>query len=485
MPDLMLRLEPGRLPGQHGATAALVTAIRDAARTGRLRAGDRLPSSRALAADLGVSRGVVTNAYDHLIADGLLSARHGAGTYLTAAVTTTTPSDGADAGTDPGGTGPATGAGAGADHRPPGRPRYDLATGAPDLRTFPRAAWVAAVRRALATASHTELGYGDVAGSARCRAALAAYLNRVRGTAATPELLHVTSGVAQAEALLVRVLAEAGHRRLAVEDPSHAAHRDLLTASGLELVPVPVDEHGVDVAALAASDARALLCSPAHQYPTGAVMAPHRRAQLLAWARERDGIVIEDDYDAEFRYDREPVAALHSLDPGRVVLLGSVSKALAPGLRLGWALLPAWLAEPMRAQRRRLDLGNPVIDQLTFTELLTTGRYERHLHAERRRYRRRRDAFVAALRAAWPGARVRGVAAGLHLLLELPAGTDERRVVERAAALGVAVEPVGPMRWRPGPAALVIGFARIGAGALTEAAALLAEAGRSRGLAVG
>ncbi|GAA1069836.1 PLP-dependent aminotransferase family protein [Kitasatospora arboriphila] len=454
MTELLLPFDPS---GGSGLTARLTAALREAVRQGRPPAGGRLPATRTLARDLGVSRGTVVEAYAQLVAEGYLVSRPGAGTRVADGIAPPPPAP------PPGPSAPAV--------------RYDLKPGTPDLSLFPRAAWQAALRRALAAAEHTALGYGDPAGHPALRAELAAHLGRVRAAAADPGRLTVVGGVAQGLALTARQLVRHGHRAVAVEDPGSPGTFGLLRAHGLEPLGVPVDGHGLDVDALARTGARAVLVTPAHQYPTGVVLAPERRAALIAWARRTGGVVVEDDYDAEFRYDREPVGCLQGLAPDLVVHLGSLSKSLAPGLRLGWAVLPEPMVEEFRTDKQYTDLGCSALDQLAFARLLADGGHDRHLRAVRARYRARRDALAEALARHLPDAAVRGVSAGLHLYLDLPPGCAERPVVEAAAARGVRVEPVAPTRLTaPGPPALVLGHAALPERRLARAAQLLAEA---------
>jgi GntR family transcriptional regulator/MocR family aminotransferase len=455
LPELHLRIEraSGDLAGQVAAE------LRTAVRSGRLVGGERLPASRDLARDLGISRGVVVEAYEQLVAEGFLVARQGSGTRVAEAGTTAAP-------VDPAAPAPTA----------PHRIVYDLRVGTPDLAAFPRRAWLAAVRQVLATAPHQALGYADPGGVAELRAELAAYLRRVRAADVDPGRLVVVGGVAQGLQLVIRDLARPGPIPLAVEDPHSVRTLALLEAAGAVRVPVPVDHEGIVVAALRRTPARAVLVTPAHQYPTGVVLSPRRRAELVAWAAEVDGLVLEDDYDAEFRYDRDPVGCLQGLCPQRVVLLGSVSKSLAPGLRLGWLVAPPPLAAAVAAARATSDLGSPVIDQLALAQLIAAGAYDRQLRLLRRRYRARRDALTGALARWLPGAVVHGVSAGIGLYVELPPGLDEAAVVEAAAEGGVAVEGVAPMRIAaPGPPALVLGFARLPEDRLAEAVRLLAE----------
>ena len=437
-----------------GVGARLTRSLREAIGAGRFPPGTRLPSSRVLAADLGVSRGVVVAAYEQLVAEGRLVARRGSGTRVP---------DAAGIGVRDA-TVPATPERA----LPPGMvPNGLLRPGVPDLALFPRAVWRRAYERALATLPDSGLGYGDPAGAPLLRAELAGYLGRVRSARVSAHDLLVTTGAAQAFALFASALRRAGIDRIGVEEPGSRAVNEQLAVHGLATVPVPVDSEGLDVAALAGTDLAAVLVTPAHQFPTGVVLSPGRRAELLAWARRRDGLVLEDDYDAEFRYDREPVGCLQGLAPDRVVLVGSVSKALAPALRLGWLCAPPAWRDAFAALKAHADLGGPVLEQVAFAHLLADGGYDRHLRRARRMHRVRRDALLAALRLHLPGARVTGVAAGLHLLIELPPTVDTDELVARAYELGLAPLAAGH--------GLVLGYAAHSPDQLDEAVRLLAS----------
>jgi len=418
-PELLveLRREDGSLRAQ------VEDGLRDAVRRGRLAGGDRLPSSRALARDLGVSRRLVVDAYEQLLAEGYLAARRGAGTFVAEGT--------ADAGA------PAAGAAA----QRPAALAFDFFPGAPDLASFPRAAWLRATRDVLREAPDRAWRYPDVRGAAPLRRALAAHLRRVRGVAADPERLVVVGGATQGLALLGRTLAEAGERAIAVEDPSLPPHRLVLAAAGLEVLPVAVDGDGLRVDALQRSGARAVVVTPAHQFPLGMALAPPRRAALLGWARA-GGLVIEDDYDAEFRYDRAPLGALQGLAPERVAYLGSASKTLAPALRLGWLVLPAGLVEPVARHKALDDAGEPVLEQLVLARLLDSAAYDRHLRIARRRNRSRRDALAAALAAHLPGVRLEGLAAGLHVVARLERPLPAAALAAAAAERSVGVYPV-------------------------------------------
>ncbi|MFC5182023.1 MocR-like pyridoxine biosynthesis transcription factor PdxR [Actinomadura harenae] len=482
MTDLHLALDhaAGRLAAQ------LAAGCRDAIRTGRLAAGTRLPSSRDLARDLGVSRGVVVTAYEQLIAEGFLVARRGDGTRV-APNARPVPESSAE-GRQPEGRPAPRRHGQLTDPPPrlaPSAPeegdaagvRFDLTPGRPDLAAFPRSRWLAAYRTALQSVPHRALTYPDPGGVPELRAGLAAYLGRVRAAHADAAQVVIMNGVALGLSSAVRALVAAGRTTLALEDPASERQLPMLEATGARIVRVPVDAGGLDVAALARTGADAVLVTPAHQYPTGVVLAPERRAALVDWARAADAVIVEDDYDAEFRYDGDPVGCLQGVAPERTVLLGSVSKALAPGMRLGWAVAPPWMASDLREHRELSDLGGPVLDQHAFARFLADGAYDRHLRAMRRRYRSRRDALVAALHEHIPDAVVRGISAGVHLYLELPAGTSETAVVDVAAESGVRVSGASEM-WsaeqrRP---ALVLGYAALAEPRLHEAARVLGAA---------
>ena len=429
--------------------AQLEDAICAAITGGGAPAGTRLPASRVLAEALGVSRGVVSEAYAQIAAEGWIEIRHGAAPVVRA-------------------TGVASEADGIAPAPPDPAPRLDLTATAPDLSAFPRRAWSAALRHVLATMPDAALDYGEPHGDPELRAELAAYLVRVRGVA--PASLVVTGGYTQGLWLTCRALAARGARRVAVEDPSLDDSWATIRSAGLEVVGVPVDEHGIDPGSL---DADAVLVTPAHQFPTGAVLAPERRRALLAWG----GIVIEDDYDSEYRYDRAPIGTLQRLAPDRVVYLGTASKTLAPALRLGWLLAPPALAEAIAHERWAVDSGGAAIAARAYARLLATGEVDRHLRRTRREYRERRDRLVAALLERLPACEVAGVAAGLHLLLRLPAGTDERAVVDTLAARRIRIRGLGSYRLTPriDDPALVLGYGRIPLASIDAAVAALAE----------
>ncbi|WP_411110377.1 PLP-dependent aminotransferase family protein [Streptomyces sp. c-19] len=477
---------------------ALQEALREAVRSGRLAAGTRLPSTRELAADLGVSRGLVTEAYEQLTAEGYLRSGRGAGTWVgeAARARRTDRSGAMDGGlgsTPDGRLGPGADGGAPVrgvrapdpvpDPVPDGgaaRVLVDFRPGTPDLSLFPRAAWAAAQRAVLTRLPHPALGYPDPRGLPELREALAGMLARRRGVVADPERLVVCSGVAQASTLLGFVLRARGLDAVGIEDPGSPEHGRLFASTGLDTVWLPLDEEGLRPGPLAASGVRAVVVTPSHQFPSGISWSAGRRAALLDWARAVDGYVLEDDYDGDFRYDRAPVGALQGLDPERVVYAGSVSKSLAPGLRLGWTLVPEALLGEVVERKRTMDLGNPVLDQAVLAEFVRRGGYDRQLRRCQRAYRERRDALLGALAEHLPGTRVSGIAAGLHVIARVPAdfGPPER-FLARAAEAGVALRPLedyGTARPADGDVRLVIGYAHLAPSAVTAGIRLVAVA---------
>ncbi|MFI6521883.1 PLP-dependent aminotransferase family protein [Spirillospora sp. NPDC050679] len=500
--------------------------------TGRLRAaisggalpvGSRLPATRVLAAELRVSRGVVTEAYQRLAEDGQVEGRGRAGTVVVAAPLAVRPAGADLAGARPEDVDPAVADPVGADlvstgsadvgsadagpvgagpmgvragrgrvggalpaeelfEAEPGSEvfdalreapcRIDLTPGVPELAAFPRAAWMRAERAVLAGLPASGFGYGDPRGTPALRAAVADWLARNRGIRASPDEVVVVAGTAQALALLTRVLHADGIGAVAVEDPGSLGVRRHLRDGGMETPPVPVDGQGVRVDALRACGAPAVLLTPAHQFPMGVVLGGERRRELMGWARD-GGLVIEDDYDAEHRYDRPPVGALRALLAEHVCYAGSVSKLLAPALRVGWVLVPSRHREALVAAKRYADLGNAALPQLVLAELMRSGRLERHLRMVRGRHRRRRDTMIEAIRAHLPGAVVHGAAAGLHLTVTFDSGPPDRDLAAAALARGVKAQPLSWHRQRPGRPGLVLGYAASAPSEIAEGVAVL------------
>jgi GntR family transcriptional regulator/MocR family aminotransferase len=441
------------LSGAGGRRAVLIRALRDAVREGRLAPGTRLPPYRSLAADLGIARNTVAEAYAELVAEGWLTARQGSGTRV------------AERSAPPARTRAPKRAPSRAPTRPatPAPPTYDLRQGQPDAASFPRTAWLAAARRALNSAPNEAFGPGDPQGRIELRRALAGYLGRARGVRTDPERIVVCSGFAHG----LRLLFGSGgggvlRGPLAVESYGLGFHRSILETAGVRTVPLGLDEKGAQVEELTGSQrVRGVLLTPAHQFPTGGPLHPARRAAVIDWARNRGGLLLEDDYDGEFRYDREPVGAVQGLDSEHVVYMGSVSKSLSPGVRLGWLVLPEHLVEGVVAAKGEREAWVSVIDQLTLADLIESGHYDRHIRRMRQRYRHRRDQLVAALAAHAPHISPTGVAAGLHAVLRLPPGT-EQSTAKAAAWQGLALEGLAgfrhPEATMPAPDGLVVGY---------------------------
>ncbi|MFC9679735.1 PLP-dependent aminotransferase family protein [Streptomyces sp. NPDC056948] len=413
------------LSGPGGRRTALIRALREAVRDGRLAPGTRLPPYRSLAADLGVARNTVADAYAELVAEGWLTARQGSGTRVAERAEPLRPAARVP------------------KKAPPraGGPRHNLLQGTPDISAFPRAAWLASYRRALQRAPNEVFGPGDPAGRAELREALTEYLARARGVRTEPGRIVICSGFAHA----LRLLFGGGVLRgpLAVEAYGLGFHREVLAGAGVRTVPLPLDEHGAQVDRLGRE--RAVLLTPAHQFPTGGPLHPARRAAVIDWARARGGLVLEDDYDGEFRYDRRPVGAVQGLDPEHVIHIGSVSKSLSPAVRLGWMVLPERYVEDVLAVKGEREAWASVFDQLSLADFVVSGSYDRHVRRMRQRYRSRRDRLVAALAEHAPQVEVTGVAAGLHAVLRLPPGT-EASAVKAAAWRGIALDGLGAFR---------------------------------------
>ena len=439
-------------------TSQLRRRLLDAIRSGTLRAGVQLPSTRALAAQFGISRPLVLDVYAQLAAEGYLILRRGARPVV-AAVAATTAAEAPVA--------------APADHI-----RFDLRPAMPDVGQFPRKAWLRAIRNVLGELPAGELGYGDLRGSIVLRTVIADYLGRVRGVRADPSRIYITSGFAEGRALTGAAFHARGIRRLAVENPSYSDWV-AVDKAGLTRIPIPVDERGMDVDGLAASAAQAAFVTPSHQFPIGGVLSADRRQRLVRWLRDRDGFALEDDYDAEFRYDQAPVGALQGLAPDRVIYAGTVSKTLAPALRLGWLVVPPDLVGTMNDELRRWSEGPPRIDQDALADLIGSGFYDRHLRRMRRLYRDRRDRLIDRLARALPGSDIEGAAAGLHVTLRLPAAIDEAGEMAIVAALGrrgVATEGLSRYsRTATGPRRLFLGYGRASDSAIDQGVEVLAD----------
>ena len=445
-----LHLEPRTGETLRGALERI---LREAILSGALREGVRLPPSRALAREFGVSRGVVTDAYEQLEAQGFLVTRPRASTLV------------------------APIARGDVDRRqkepPAATPHYDFTPTTPDVSLFPLSQWLGAVQQVARHVPSATLGYGEPQGERALREALADHLGRTRGVIADPEQLLIVQGTAQGVDLILRVLLTRGASRVAVEDPSHTAQHDRILALGFELLSQPVDDDGLVLTGL---DADAVLVTPAHQFPAGCVLSGERRRELLTWSRKSGGLIIEDDYDSEFRYDREPVRTLQGLAPEHVVQIGTVSKTLVPALRLGWLVVPPSLIEEARRAKGLLDDFSPALDQLTLAEFLRRGHYDRHVRRARKAYRARRDRLMAALETWLPELTIEGVAAGVHLLLRLPDGVDDSAIAEAARRARIAVSPLSIFQLTPSVSGgLVIGYGSLQDSAIEEATRALAQ----------
>jgi GntR family transcriptional regulator/MocR family aminotransferase len=418
--DLHLNLGEAIRPGTRGARELLVNALRDAVRSGQLATGTMLPPSRSLAVDLGLARNTVSEAYADLVAEGWLASRQGAGTWVINTRDVVSP------------------------HRSrgtPGQPMHNLMPGSPDVAAFPRAAWLTSARRALTAAPNEALRNGDPRGRPELREALAEYLGRARGVRISPDNVVICAGTRNAVELLARAFT--GRGPIAVEAYGLFVFREAIAAMRVATTPIGFDEDGAKVDELDGSDAAAALLTPAHFFPHGVPLHPARRTAVIDWARRTGRYVLEDDYDGEFRYDRQPIGAMQSLDPQRVAYLGSASKSLSPALRLGWMALPDDLVEPVIAAAGGQQFYVNAIEQLTMADFIAKGSYDKHIRQMRLSYRHRRDRLVEALRPFDVG--ISGLSAGLHLLLTLPDGT-EHEVIRRAGEAGIALSGLSLLR---------------------------------------
>jgi GntR family transcriptional regulator/MocR family aminotransferase len=450
--DLLVELERR---GEQPLYEQLERTLRNAIRDGRLRAGTRLPSSRGLAAELGISRGVVSSAYDQLAAEGYLETRQRASVRVASGVRAQ-PS------------------------RPPtpsllAKFAYDFTPGLPDLAGFPRDRWLRSLRSAWRETALDAVGYGDPRGVPELREALADYLGRVRGAATDPEHLLVCTGFRQGLSLTCRWLRANGIEHVALEDPGWHAQRLIVEEAGLAVTPVPVDADGIDVAALDSSGADAVVVTPTHQFPTGVVLSARRRAALIEWAERGDRLIIEDDYNAELC--RERVGALQGLAPDRVLYIGSASKRLTPGMRLGWMLPPSWLSWALISAKAIEDAGSEIAGQLALADFIARGELERHLRRMRLRYASRREALLAALARWLPEWRASPTSGGLHVMVVLPGDVDEPALLTAGARQGVGLEGLSLHSYTGDcPPGLVLGYAYMAEPAIERGVQLLTTA---------
>lgn len=460
--NLDLELRPGT-----PLRSQLEHALRAAIRSGQLQAGALLPPSRTLAEQLGISRGTVIDSYSQLVAEGYLSARQGSGTRVARLPASWGPPEPRRL-------------------EAPTRYRYDLRPGVADFHSFPRSGWQRALTRALRDITDLRLSYGDHRGARELRTALAEHLARRRGVVAEPERVVICCGASHASSVIWRALREQGARRVAIEDPGWRWQWLTVENAGLEAVPVGVDQEGLVVSELASAGVDAVVVTPAHQYPTAVVMSAARRRELVDWARDHGKLIVEDDYDAEHRYDRDPMSALQGLAPDHVAYVGTASKTLAPALRLAWLVPPARLVGNVEDELLATGVTPPTIEQIALAAFIADGGFERHLRRMRARYRDKCEILVESLERHLPDARIQGVAAGLHLLAWLPAGTDERRASAVARSTSVCVHELHRhcttiAERRP---AFIIGFAFATENEIRTGVRLLADAvdhGTARG----
>jgi GntR family transcriptional regulator/MocR family aminotransferase len=442
----------------------LEDALRVAIRSGRLAPGSALPPSRDLAEQLGVSRGVVVDSYAQLTTESYVTAKRGSGTRVALLAGSVTPPPRRQASA-------------------PELYRYDLRPGQADFTAFPRARWKAALVRALRELPDRRLGYADHRGVAELRNALAEYLARMRGVVVDPDHIVVCCAASQALTVLWHVLRHRGGRRVAIEDPGWRWQRYTVEHAGLEAIPIRVDADGLVVPDLIAADVDAVVMTPAHHYPTGVVMTAERRAALIAWARERQALIVEDDYDVEYRFGRHPMASLQGLAPDLVAFIGTTSKTLTPALRLAWVVPPSHLIDDVENVLQVTGVTPPTLDQIAMASFIGDAALERHLRSMRRRYSAKRNVLVGALRQHLPEVRIGGTPAGLHLLAWLPDETDEYLTSMQARRSGVAVHELHRhcTTHAPSPPALLLGFALPTPSDLIAATGLLAESIRYTG----
>ena len=455
--ELLLSIR--REPGAKTLGRQLEDELRARIRDGRLHAGAQIPSTRDLARQLGVSRRIVVDAYSQLSAEGYLDIRQGARPAIgNLALPPDAPTENTQA--------------------PGPLPLYDFRPSVPDVSRFPRTAWLRSLKAALGSITDTDLGYSDPRGMLEMRRGLVEYLGRVRGVTTDADRVVVTAGYTQGLNVVCQALAQRGARRVALEDPCNPEQHLIVARAGLTPIHIPVDEHGILVESLAQTDAAAVVVTPAHQHPLGAVLSSERRAALLTWLRSRDAYAIEDDYDAEYRYDRAAIGALQGLDPDRVIYAGSISKTLAPALRLGWLAVPHALVTEISHEKMLADQGSPRVDQLAFADFLQRGELDRHLRRMRLSYRQRRDTLINALEKHIPQARVMGIAAGLHVTLQLPNEHDAEAIQQHARERRVELAVINDFRHSPAstPPTLLLGYSRTTEPAIPEGIRQLAAA---------
>lgn len=417
--------------------------LRAAIDSGKLPPGIALPSSRLFSQQLAVSRGLIVGVYEQLISEGYLTSARGSATRV--ALRRSTRDRSAETPQK--------------IHNVEST-QFDFKAGLPDMELFPKRNWLRASRQAINQAHPASLTYPPSQGEISCRTSIANYLNRSRATAADPVNMVICTGVTQGIRLISQALRMNGVTKIAVEDPSQIRQSFGIKAEGLEIVRIGVDAEGICVQDLWETDAGAVLITPCHQYPTGSVLSPARRARLIAWAHARNAVIIEDDYDAEYRYDTPPVSAMQGLDPAHLIYVGSVSKTLAPGIRLGWLVLPSSLVKAVANAKRTADRGSSVLEQLTLGAFIEQGYLDSHLRITRAIYKRRRATLLLALKKYLPHFVPTGIDAGLHVMIEIPSSLNEEDIVGLAASEGIVITGAHMHCTRPPHAApaLLLGY---------------------------
>ncbi|HZU08937.1 MAG TPA: PLP-dependent aminotransferase family protein [Pseudacidobacterium sp.] len=440
--------------------------LRQAILSGTLRPGERLPSTREMAEKLHVSRTVVLLAYDQLLAEGFLTGRHGSGTFIAEGLSlrqrkeSTRPAKlrlsnfGRYAAET---VSPIAHSGRRAQSL-----RYDFAYGQTDTDIFPFAAWRRTLLRNERRTVLRDLDYGPATGNQNLQEAIAAHVRKSRAVACDPSQVIIVNGAQQAIDLIVRVLLARGDR-VAIEDPQYRGARHALLAAEARLCPVPVDNDGIVTGKLP-DRARAAFVTPSHQLPTGAVLTLSRRLELLAWARRQNAVIVEDDYDGEFRYEGQPLESLQGLDPeGRVIYIGTFSRTIFPSLRIGYLIAPKSLVPAISAAKWLCDRHTGTLEQRTLAEFISSGMYERHLHQVRKRNTLRRTALLDAIaKYIGNGAEITGEGAGAHIVLWPNRRLDEEIIIRKAAAQNVGIYGIAPYFLRtPSRAGFMIGYSRM------------------------